>query len=371
MLQDLSVVNAASTEPANNPAVVEFSNARRARSKATYTTRSVPQSALATLLTGDLVPQSGDLMLARVDRVRSHKAIDTAEGRRTQLFPGDEIIVCYAPRYAPDQFEAVLPEDLGPCHLAAGGGVAAKVISIHAQTKPPTTLIPIGLIGDAQGQRVNIAQWKIAPLHNYIPLPPIFAVVGTSMNSGKTTSAAHFIRGLTAFGLKVGAAKVTGTGSPRDVGLFQDAGAAKVLDFTDAGFASTAGLPVEKIVDIFSLLTTHLARSSVDVIVLEIADGLLQPETASLLLSATFKKHVHSLLFASGEAMGAVAGVKWLQANGLPVRAITGLVTASPLASAEAQKSIQLPVMTLTDLSEPTSLDAFFVLSDKLAVPKK
>jgi hypothetical protein len=38
----------------------------------------------------------------------------------------DAIIVAYGHRYAPDQFEAYVPEDLGPCHLVAGGGVAAR-----------------------------------------------------------------------------------------------------------------------------------------------------------------------------------------------------------------------------------------------------
>jgi dethiobiotin synthetase len=351
--------------------VTEFSAERRARSKPTYTARAVPTAQYATLLSGDLTPSPGDLVLARVDRVSSHKTIDTAEGRRIQIFPGDEIVVCYAPRYAPDQFEAVMPEDLGPCHLAAGGGVAAKVISTHSSIKPPTTLIPIGLIGDAQGRRLNIAQWALRPLEHELFMPPVIAVVGTSMNSGKTTSAAHLVRGLTACALKVGATKVTGTGSPRDVGLFEDAGAVKVLDFTDAGYASTAELPTDDIVNIFSLLVRHLANASVDVIVIEVADGLLQTETAGLITSEVFKSQVDAVLFAAGEAMGAMAGVEWLQARGLPVKGMTGLVTASPLASAEAQKIVKLPVLTLKDLAEPESLESFSLISEKLARMKK
>lgn len=347
-------------------ALTEFSSARRARSKLAYTVRAVPLSEYATLISGDVVPQSGDLVLARVERVASHKTIDTAEGRRIKIFPGDEVVVCYGPRYAPDQFEAVVPSDLGPCHLAAGGGVAAKVISTHSSIKSPTRLIPIGLIGDAQGRRLNIARWKLRPLKKEIPLPQVIAVVGTSMNSGKTTSAAHLIRGLTACGLKVGAAKVTGTGSPRDVGLYQDAGAARVLDFTDAGYASTAGLPVQEIVDIFSLLVRHLANASAEVIVIEVADGLLQAETAELVVSDAFKSMVDTVLFAAGEAMGAMAGVEWLRNKGLPVKAVTGLVSASPLASAEAQKIVRLPVLTLQDLVEPHSARALSIIADKL-----
>ena len=59
------------------------------------------------------------------------------------------------------------------------------------------------------------------------------------MNSGKTTTAAHLIKGLVQAGLKVGAAKLTGTGAVGDIWLMQDAGANLVLDFTDTGFPST------------------------------------------------------------------------------------------------------------------------------------
>jgi len=45
-------------------------------------------------------------------------------GRRQTLFEGDEIIVAYANRHAPDQFEAEVPDSLSDCHLVASGGVA-------------------------------------------------------------------------------------------------------------------------------------------------------------------------------------------------------------------------------------------------------
>jgi hypothetical protein len=96
---------------------------RLAGAKRAYTTRHVPMEDLAGLLAGpDVAPRAGDLVLARVQRVGKHAALELAHSRRATMFVGDEVLVAYAARYAPDQFLAEVPCDLGPCHLAASGG---------------------------------------------------------------------------------------------------------------------------------------------------------------------------------------------------------------------------------------------------------
>jgi hypothetical protein len=104
---------------------------RLRRVKFAYTTRHVDHDAIAGLLTGALRPRAGDLVLARVDELGQHKRLELGDGRRSFLFPGDEIVVCYGNRYAPDQFEAEVPDDLSPCQLVAAGGVAARELSRH------------------------------------------------------------------------------------------------------------------------------------------------------------------------------------------------------------------------------------------------
>ncbi|MEO0968096.1 MAG: hypothetical protein AAFX80_07070 [Cyanobacteria bacterium J06639_18] len=184
---------------------------RLARVKAASTTSKVDFDTITHILTGNLQPQVGDLVLAKVEEIGQHKRIDLATGRKAHLFVGDEIIVVYGNRYAPDQFEAEIPLDLSPCHLIAAGGLAGMVISQHIKIDIPTSITPIGLLADNKGQRINISDWALSPT-NYIGHKPFtIAVVGTSMNSGKTTTAANMIRGLVNSGFRVGAAKITGT----------------------------------------------------------------------------------------------------------------------------------------------------------------
>ncbi|MDP9365371.1 MAG: molybdopterin-guanine dinucleotide biosynthesis protein MobB, partial [Chloroflexota bacterium] len=266
------------------------------RAKFAYTTGRVHRGAPATLLGGERLPRSGDLVLARVVQVGQHKKLERPDGRQSTLFPGDEIVVCYGHRYAPDQFEAEIPADLAPCHLVAGGGVASWVLSQHAGMGAPTVIEPVGLLGDREGRPLNLADFALPPVRPIVPRPPTVAVVGTSMNAGKTAAAAHLIRGLARAGLRVGAAKVTGTGAGKDAWLMRDAGADPVLDFTAAGFPSTYRATPAQVEGALDLLTDHLTAAGADAIVLEVADGIYQGETAALVPSPRFAARVDGVL---------------------------------------------------------------------------
>lgn len=328
---------------------------RLARAKRGYTTRRVPLAAMTRLLDcRSATPRAGDLVLAQVVAIGKHAHLEQPGGRRAALFVGDDILVSYAPRYAPDQFEARLPRDCGACHLVAGGGVAAEVMSRHGAIAAPTRLQPLALVGDAAGRRLNLAAHALAPASSPSDRPTVVASVGTSMNAGKTTSAAHLIKGLVRAGLTVGAAKVTGTGAGLDPGLMGDAGAWPVLDFVDAGHASTHGLNRRQLLDVVHCVLAELMREPLDVIVLEVADGLFQQETASLLGAGDFARLVDGIVFSAGDAMGAAAGVRWLREAGLPVIAIAGTLTRSPLARAEAAAATRLPVLELDALGDAT-----------------
>jgi hypothetical protein len=319
--------------------------------KPAYTTSRIPLDLAAGLLAGpDTVPEVGDVVLARVSAIGQHKRLELPDGRRAALFVGDEIVVCFGHRYAPDQYEAEVPEDLGPCELVAAGGVAARTLSRHSEIGAATQLEPVGLLCDAVGRRLNLGDWALPALDAPAPRVPVIAVVGTSMNAGKTTTVAGVVRGLANAGLRVGTAKVTGTGAGGDPWLMVDAGADPVLDFTAAGLPSTYLASPAEVEDCAELLVGHVARAGVDAVVLEVADGVYQRETADLVSSPRFSRLVDAVLFAAGDAGGAVAGVSWLRERDLPVVGLSGLLTASPLAMREAAGVCGVPVYDLEAL---------------------
>jgi hypothetical protein len=316
-----------------------------------FTTRRV-RSGACKLVLGANAPKAGDVLLARVDEIGQHSGLQLPDGRRKVLFVGDEIVVAYGNRYAPNQFEAIVPKTLGPCQLVAGGGVAGKTLSWHASMKPPTRITPIGLVADSAGRPLNLRHFALPTLGREPTIVPAVAVVGTAMDSGKTQTAAYLVKGLTLAGLRVGYSKVTGTGAGGDTWLLKDAGAHPVIDFTDAGLASTYLETPAELQRVFVTLVSHLTRSNVDAIVLEVADGVLQAETAALLESDVFRELVRGVLFASGDAMGAVAGATWLRERNLPVLGLSGILTAAPLQRLEAGAVTGLPAFSRQDLGE-------------------
>lgn len=321
--------------------------------KWSFITRNIPIEDIARVDTiVDRSPQPGDLILAEVQKIAQHTRIQMRDGRRSQLYPGDKIIVTYGNRYAPDQFEAVVPDSLDECHLVAAGGIAAKAVSKHCGLKWPTTIQPQGFCLNADGRVLNLADYAVSG--NKSPISqrkPVISVVGTSMNSGKTTTMASLARGLTRGGYRVAAIKATGTGSGNDLWAYEDAGARLTLDFADAGFPSTFKVPHEQIKRCFlDLVSSAQARTDIDVILVEIADGLLHFETTELISSIEFKSTVDHVLFAAGESMGAVAGARTLESLGIQALAISGVVSASSLASLEAESATGLPVITKAEL---------------------
>lgn len=331
--------------------------ARISRLKRAFSTRRVPRNAFKTLLTGDLVPQPGDLVLARVDEIGKQTKLELTDGRRAHMFPGDEIVVCYGNRYAPDQYEAQIGTDLAPCDLVAAGGLAAIEISRHVRMKPPTQITPLGLLGDARGQRLNLRDFAVdAP--EFRPQIPAVLSLGTSMNAGKTLTATSLVRGFKRLGFKVAALKITGTGAGGDMWIVRDAGADMSLDFTDAGFASTYLVDIPSIEAATYRLMNHAAAHGCEVCVIEIADGLQQLETAQLIRSQRIMDVTIGTVFAAYDAMGAKYGVDVLRAAGHSVLAMSGKLGCSPLGVREAEAATGLRVYSPWELQEGALMTA-------------
>ncbi|WP_193368180.1 DUF1611 domain-containing protein [Pelagibius marinus] len=320
------------------------------RAKRAYVTGRFDLGRAARLLTGAIAPKAGDLLLARVVRLGHHRKLESPEGRRQTLFVNDLIFVCYGARYASDQFEALVPDGLELCNLVAAGGIAGICVDKHSAARKPTEIEPLGLVADVDGRVLNLTQVAEPRPKGGAQRPYTLAVVGTAMNAGKTTTVAAMIRGLAKSGLKVGAAKITGTGAGCDRWAMVDAGAEAVLDFTDFGHASTYRVPVTETASILDGAVAALGREGCDVVVVELADGLLFSETAELVEHPRFSHLVSGLVLAAGDSMSAGYGAGWLTCRDLPLLALAGKLTSSPLMVREAEAACDVPVLTLEEL---------------------
>jgi hypothetical protein len=317
------------------------------RAKWTYVTHTAPAAiaAAATIGPHDGPAQAGDLIVAKVERLGTHDHVEDPHGRRVLLYPGDLVIGAYGNRYATEAYEGYVPSGTRT-HLLTAGGLIGTVAAAHEAHADPTKLEIAGRLVDERLHPLSLEDFA-RPLRPPVPAaraPVTVAVLGTAMSSGKTTTAAAIVRGFARAGFAPGAGKVTGSGSGKDRWSYQDAGARVVLDFLDFGMPSTFGYPLTRLGATMVAIRDGLASEGCDVVVLEIADGLLQEETAWLM--RRLPGFADSAVFAATDGLSARSGVALLREIGVPVRAVSGLVTRSPLAAREAMAATSLPVLS-------------------------
>lgn len=329
-----------------------------------YTTRFVSEMVAAdreafSLSAGaDLMPAPGDVVIARVTEIVNHKRVETEVSRKAILYPGALVALAYGHRYAADQFLAHVPGNLDHCHLIAAGGIAGLATEWHSDIIGPTEIEPIGLLtrGDKFVNVLDAAPYSNTPVHSApVDRPEVIAVLGTSMNSGKSTVLGTLANGLSKAGYRVGAGKITGTGAGNDRMLYHDAGANEVMDFTDFGYATTFRQDFDSL-RALSVNMIDVLSANNDVVLVEIADGIYQEETARLLRDDLFHDSVDQVVFSAVDALGARAGVEALVDANLTVGCASGVMTSSPLATREAQEvlaAVQVPVIGTSDLSDP------------------
>jgi hypothetical protein len=311
---------------------------QNARIKWPYVTHLVDPRAAAGLLPVVEETNPGSLMLGRVVTIGRHKDLETHAGRRMTLYPGDLFVGALGNRYATDQFEAVA-RCWGPLgHIVGIGGVCGEVVSMNTRMTEPTVVEWLGRLAGADGQPLHLSDFHL-PRGDARPSrrPVTVLSLGASMNSGKTTTAAQLIHSLAAAGHRVAAAKLTGTACVKDPNLLYDSGASVVLDFTHAGWPSTAGCSLEQLLGIASHLRAVLDSHEPEFVVMEIADGIVQRETAMMLADPGFRDSIDAVTFAGPDALSCDAGVRRLRALGYQVLATAGFVANGRLGIQETE----------------------------------
>jgi hypothetical protein len=308
-----------------------------ATTKSTWVTRRVPVN--FPLHWGPVgQPTVGDLLLCELIVPSLHGRVETGSGGRSKLYPGDRIVCALGNRYATALLEGIAEIQGDRADLLSASGVCGRMVQQSDNKTRPTTL---RVLAQAFGHHGPVNLRHFAKECSAIPTPAVevVLVVGSAMDSGKTTACAAVIHGLRSANIPVGAAKLTGTASARDVGSFRDAGADPVFDFLDCGWPSTAGCSIQDLTRVADEVLGHLAASAIEAAVVEIADGLLQTETDAL-LRRVLKRWSHlRVVFTTRESLAAVAGGQRLRRVGYDVVAVTVGGSSSPLARREVEEA--------------------------------
>jgi hypothetical protein len=287
---------------------------------------------------GEEIPAvAGTVVAARVLNAKaSYNTLEDVHGRMVALHPGDVIAGALGHRDALYGHAGRVPDSVAvgdELRLLNLGGVIGQTDGPALNMEEPFRLEVLGSVLEFPyfGRRVGLpAQIARAALPIRVPdpdeLPPLVAFVGTSMDAGKTTAAAAFVRALARRGLTVAAGKMTGVSLRRDVLMMQDCGARPVAIFTDFGVVTTNR---ENAVAAAHGLVAHLAEARPDLIVLEMGDGLLGTYGVDALLSdALLSGAVRSVVLCAQDPVGAWGAQELLRTRyGLEADVVSGRVT--------------------------------------------
>jgi hypothetical protein len=337
--------------------------------KKAMTCQHIGQYHLNTELVDTHYPKMGDVGIFRVLQPNGGYIMDTQKVSN-YLFEGDHVMLAFGSRYATNQYEGYVPnQPLRQCQLLGRGGVAGLLRSKNATFKiTPAQIELVGYAVDRSGAVLNTTQQHQLDEFNPFNIPAkVILSVGTSMDSGKTTSAAWLCGGLRAAGKRVAYLKLTGTAFPKDAALNRDRGAHFAADFSDFGFPSTYLLDLPTLLNLYqSLVNMACEQGGAEYIVMEIADGLLQRETAMLLEDPGFRSTVFATLFSAGDSLGVLSGLQVLEQWGIRPFAISGLFTASELLIQEVQPRVEVPVLRLADLLTARATDLVAAEAEEL-----
>jgi hypothetical protein len=294
-------------------------------------------------------PVIGDVVYGQISHIGQHSNLENKSGRIHKIHNGTKAIFVFGNRYAPDYYEAFLPEQFSEeIDLVARSGLIADVYTKNSCIKDPSRVKIYGYLCDQNGDIINIQNHSLINPHSdskVFPRSKMILVCGTSMNSGKSVAAASICWALSNLGHKVRGSKITGTASLKDILHMNDAGAEYYSDFTYTGYPSTYMLEEEQVLGIFNKLDLKYANNPQNYWVVEFADGINQRETELLLKSPAVRERIHRLVFCANDTFGAIGGIKYLNDYlNLKPNLISGICTSSSLYMKELKKLTDIPI---------------------------
>lgn len=297
--------------------------------------------------------RTGDYVLGRVLSPSSGGWIEAPDGRSVELVEGDLVVGVLGKRHATLESTGdweKIGEDLVMQALGEAGVFGRCTSYSQSQPRPVDYLYEGHVLVEERPARMEEFALSPAPTK---PTVPVILLIGTSMSAGKTASGKAIVRSLNRRGLRVGATKLTGVASYRDILGMGDAGADVILDFVDAGLPSTV-CDREVFEPALASIMSTLARENVEVVVAEAGASPLEPYNGDTVLTALREVIALTVLCASDPY--AVVGIT--HAFGIHPDIVAGLCTSTRAGIELCERLSDAPVLNLIDRASIPALES-------------
>jgi hypothetical protein len=206
----------------------------------------------------------------------------------------------------------------------------------------------LGTAQDAAGAGCNLRQFAVANDHAPDHGAPVFLVLGTSSEVGKTTAAVNILRALRKSGRqRVVALKATGTSSLTELHSYQDFGAAPCFDCVDFGVPTTYPSDRPDIGGVFESMLDACLSAAADAVLIECGGDILGANVPAFLRCLGPRRPDAKVILVASDSLAALGAKSVLGEMGLVVTLIAGPCTDTPTIQRRTQDLCGIPAMNL------------------------
>ncbi|HUN44232.1 MAG TPA: hypothetical protein VMU81_28405 [Acetobacteraceae bacterium] len=259
--------------------------------------------------------------------------IESAIGRTMAIAPGDTFLATPGYRQSTKWVDGTVPADgLVPGEdywvLADSGVVGELIGSSPTDVGHLASVRYLGAVCGNCGETLNMRQFAVEGSRDADRATPLYVLLGTSGDSGKTTAGVAVLRALRAKGRKaVVCLKATGTSSVAELAIYQDFGAEHTFDCADFGLPTTYPSGREGISGIFADMLDICLSQSAQALVVECGGDLFGANVPEFLACLKARHADLKIILAASDVLGAMGAKQVLADCGLKISMITGPCT--------------------------------------------
>jgi dethiobiotin synthetase len=187
----------------------------------------------------------------------------------------------------------------------------------------------LGSLSNNLNKPLNLKDFQIISKNTTLSNKPLIAVLGTGIDSGKTTVSSFLIKSISNYIQSISACKLAGTASQKDLYSYEDSGANNVYDFVDYGLPSTCQVSKEEAIE-SSVSIVNEASKNHDLVFIELGDGYHgQYGTKEIIETKQISENIKVVIICAYDVSGAVNILESLDKFGLKkaLTIISGPVT--------------------------------------------
>ena len=306
----------------------------------------------------------GDVCAFELPRDSAPIVVESTVGRMMAIVPGDVFLA--TPGWLQTRRMAVggIPDGGlipgGDYWVLSYSGVVGELTSAHSASdlRHLGQVRYLGAMCRDPERPLNIRQFAVTDAGGTDRNAPVYLILGTSSEVGKTTAGVSVLRTLRMQGHEtVIALKATGLPTIAEIAHYQDFGASQVFDAIDFGLPTTWPPGRPGIENFLGNMLDFCFSLPADAVVVECAGDPVSSNAPEFLRCLKARRSEPTITLAAADALGAMGAKHALAEIGLKISLITGPCTDTAVLRQRTEALCGIPAI---NLSQGSLKDPFF-----------